>query len=341
MRQFIIGTALSAILVWGLWRDSNPLQAQQDQAEFFALGTLIQIKTTQELSSTLIADMQTQLSEFERHWSVLGNGELVALNQQLAESSIAELADHLKPGFELAKRACLASGGLFDPALGSLVQLWGFEDENSFRQRPPPDIDIKASKDQAPSLCDAELQTQLKLNKAGAQLNFGASAKGRAVDLLLEQLQENGHQQALVNAGGDLKAAGTAANRPWRIGIRNPRPTSNADTVLAKIDVKPGEAVFTSGDYERYFIFGNKRYHHIIDPRSGYPADQSQSATVIHGNAEWADAASTALFVAGPQLAADTMHGMQIDLWLLVDSHGETHASEAMKARLKLLQSEL
>ena len=173
----------------------------------------------------------------------------------------------------------------------------------------------------------------LNLPHAGARFNFGASAKGRAVDLRISRLIEAGIHNAIVNAGGDLKAIGQRPDRAWRVGIRSPRG-ANQTSMLASLEVADGEAVFTSGDYERYFEFEGRRYHHIIDPHTGYPASGAQSATVIDRSAEHADAAATALFIAGAVDAAKIMQSMQIKDWLLVDSQGAIHASASMKARL-------
>ncbi|MDH5485597.1 MAG: FAD:protein FMN transferase, partial [Gammaproteobacteria bacterium] len=140
----------------------------------------------------------------------------------------------------------------------------------------------------------------------------------------------------IVNAGGDIKAIGRHGDRPWHIGIRHPRPEprQNGD-VLAAININDNECIFTSGDYERFYDYQGKRYHHILDPRTGWPADQTMSVTVIHSDASLADAAATALFVAGPkdwQTIARKMHLRDV---MLVDKQGQIYVTPEMAERLE------
>ena len=139
----------------------------------------------------------------------------------------------------------------------------------------------------------------------------------------------------MINAGGDIKVIGKHGDRPWHIGIRHPR---KKDSVLAGIDLLPNESIFTSGDYERYFIYKGVRYHHIIDPRTGYPATKSMSVTVIHPNAALADAAATALFVAGPEEWHEIAQSMGIKYVLLVDAKGNVHMNPAMQKRISFIE---
>ncbi|MGJ8669695.1 MAG: FAD:protein FMN transferase [Oceanococcus sp.] len=334
MKQFVIGGALCLLLAWGVLRE-QPAAVDTPSIQFFAMGTLVQISSVQPLPSELVRELQNSLEALEQRWSVRGDGELAQLNLALQSNREIALPPVLKEGISAARKACLDSGGLFEPGVGLWVKLWGFEDESEFRQQPPPTAAIESAQQQR--LCDALIDEKLRFSQAGGKLNFGASAKGRAVDILAQQLIDNGISAFIVNAGGDLKAMGQKPQRPWRIGIRHPRPEAN-NSLLAQLDVSSGEAVFSSGDYERFFLHQGQRYHHILDPRTGYPANAAQSSTVIHSNAEWADAASTALFVAGPELADSTMQNMGISLWLLVDAKGQVHASDAMRARLDELQ---
>jgi len=169
---------------------------------------------------------------------------------------------------------------------------------------------------------------------------MGAMAKGVAVDRAIDYLKSLGINNAIVNAGGDLKAIGRHGERPWHVGIRDPRKNcgqqNQADCIIAELDVNDDEAVFTSGDYERFFEYQGKRYHHIIDPRSGYPANKSTSVTVIHHDAGTADAAATALFIAGPEQWPEIARDMGIKYVMLVDKQGRIYMTPAMAARIKL-----
>ena len=138
---------------------------------------------------------------------------------------------------------------------------------------------------------------------------------------------------AIINTGGDLSVSGTHGNRPWRIGIRHPRK----EAAIAWLEASDNESVFTSGDYERYYMHKGKRYHHILDPRTGYPAQGSSSVTVIHDNAAEADAAATALFVAGPQYWHSIALSMGIRYVMLIDTEGTIHMNPAMVERIHFI----
>lgn len=334
MRQTLIGLILLAILAGGLWWQRQQQTPPVEQHEIFAMGTVLQISLTAPAPDGLLPALHTALTEFDARWSTQADGALVTLNTALSRRPSATLPTALREGILTARRACQQSDGLFDPGIGNLVRLWGFDDESRFREKPPADAAIKFSRSVTRSLCDAKIGAkQINLGQAGTRLDLGGSAKGRAVAELVAILRSQGVNHAIVNAGGDLQVIGQRQDRPWRIGIRHPRPAEGRE-VLASVELHDGEAMFTSGDYERYFEHAGKRYHHILDPRTGYPATASQSATVIAADPEWADAASTALFIAGPKRAKALMQKMQITHYLLVDAQGQEHISPALAERL-------
>ncbi len=151
------------------------------------------------------------------------------------------------------------------------------------------------------------------------------------MDLAITRLRELGIQNAIINAGGNLRAIGKHGDRPWRIGIRNPR----GEGVLASIETRGDESILTSGDYERFYEYQGKRYHHIIDPRSGYPVTGVISVTVIADDAATADAASTALFVAGPQRWREIAKKLGVTQVMLIDGQGRMVVTPAMAKRVR------
>jgi len=235
------------------------------------------------------------------------------------------------PVLEAAQRQSRASGGLFNPAIGALVALWGFHSDE-LPARPPPAERIRALLARRPAMTDLEIRgLRVRSRNPAVRLDFGGSAKGHAVDVAVARLQSLGVRDAMVDAGGDLRVIGRHGDRPWRIGIRHPRRAA----VLASVALAPGEAIFTSGDYERYFIYRGRRYHHILDPRSGYPAAGAQSVTVIHDNGLDADAAATALFVAGPEAWPRVARAMGIRYVMMVAADGSVTMNPAMAERLR------
>jgi len=131
----------------------------------------------------------------------------------------------------------------------------------------------------------------------GMEIDLGGIAKGKAIDIAAEVLGSAGIKNALIDFGGDIYAFGERSpGSSWQVGIRHPRRKGE---IIGRIPIKNG-AVVTSGDYERSFFKDGKRYHHIIDPRTGFPAQKSVSVTVLSGCAMTADALATGIFVMGP-----------------------------------------
>jgi thiamine biosynthesis lipoprotein len=136
----------------------------------------------------------------------------------------------------------------------------------------------------------------------GQGFDLGGIAKGAVVDSVADYLQGQGYPDFLIDAGGDILVSGLKQGRdPWRIAIRHPRDSQAVLGVLSLGEKSLRIAVVTSGDYERYFESGGRRYHHILNPRTGYPAEGLVSVTVIAPDCTLADALSTAVFVLGPE----------------------------------------
>ena len=173
------------------------------------------------------------------------------------------------------------------------------------------------------------------------KLDLGGYAKGYALDVAADYLRSQGVKNALINIGGNILALGQHGSHPWRIGIQHPRKPG----AIATLELKDGEAIGTSGDYQRYFELDGKRYCHIIDPRTGYPAQGVESATIIVPPGEHAgalsDAATKPLFIAGVKGWREAARDMGIDSAMLIDDKGEIHVTDAMKARLQFLDNKL
>jgi len=303
--------------------------------QFFAFGTLVDITlydVEPQLAITLSEALEQRFNELHSHWHAWQPGALTSLNEQLARRQTAIVDPSLLPVLKEANRLSQQSSGLFNPVIGKLVTLWGFHD-NALPIGTLPDKDaIDALLRQAPSVSDLTQQdAQLSTRNPAVQYDLGGFAKGLAIDYAIEQLKAAGVKNAIINAGGDLRAIGQHGDRPWRIGIRNPREPG----ILASIEITGDSSVFTSGDYERFFEVDGQRYHHIIDPRTGYPATGAISVTVIHDNAATADAAATAIFVAGTEGWIETARNMGIKYVMLIDSNENIHINPAMQSRLQ------
>lgn len=320
-------------------------QKKQYDYSIFAFGTLIEVSlfdVTGSQAKNAFAQLQQDFDRFHRDWSPWTDGDLARLNRRLQTQLNQPLAvpEHLLPiikaSFELSEK----TGNLYNPAIGRLINLWQFHKYQEQDIRPPAPEKIQALVAKNPKMSDMTLDKSNRLinTNPAVSLNFGAFAKGYAISLEIRKLQQLGIQNAVINAGGDLSVIGRHGERAWNIGIRHPRRGNSPDGLLASVQVKDNESVFTSGDYERFYVFQNKRYHHILDPRSGYPAQDAQSVTVIHNDAGLADAAATALFVAGSKGWREIAEKMSLRYVMLVDAQGNIHLTKAMKDRIKLLE---
>jgi len=205
-----------------------------------------------------------------------------------------EVASALAVALEVAS----ASGGAFDPTVLPLVRLWSFDTGG----RLPPPADIQGARRRVDwHQVSRDAQGRYRLPE-GCGLDLGGIAQGAVVDLLGAWLEQRGFRRYLVEASGDILIAGTKGRRePWSVAIRHPRRSLEFVGIL-KLG-QPGRklALVTSGDYERFFEQDGRRYHHLLDPATGYPAQGLVSVTVIAPTCTEADALSTAAFVLGPE----------------------------------------
>ena len=268
-------------------------QAQLHQQQFLLFGTLVDISiwhADKQKAESAIAQITTDLEKMHHEWHAWHDSPLTRLNKALAAGQPGTVPLSMIPLLQKSIALSNASDGLFNPAIGKLINLWGFQQDDAPSNTPPDATSIHALTTMHPNMQDLVLsQDQLHSRNPNVQLDFGAIAKGYAVDLAIEKLRALGIHNAIINAGGNLRAIGKHGDRPWRIGIRNPRGPG----VLASIEARSDESMLTSGDYERFFEYQGKRYHHIIDPRTGYPASGFTSVTVVYPDAATADAAST------------------------------------------------
>lgn len=341
LRRIVFGAIALAALIFLLFRQPEPYVAEEQLVEqqFPAMGTWFTVSIwleegqTEEAAIGAIRATQRRLDEFAQHWRPFGTGALAQINATLDAGDAAEIPQDMRALFAQAEQWRHDTDGRFDVRIGALVSLWGFDAEERFRERPPEREDVARlvqALDRAPAYDGG--------SRFGPgqdlQLNFGGIAKGEAIRESSEALRDAGFDNHLINGGGDLIASGVRGERGWRVAVRHPRPGINR-TLLAAIDLGD-DAVFTSGDYERSFSYGGQRFHHVLDPATGRPADGMRSVTVVHPDPVVADAASTALFVAGDgwrELAAR----LDIDTVLVVDGDGRLDMTDTAEGRFRII----
>ena len=283
-----------------------------------------------EITHVLEADMQLM----EKSWHAWQPGPVSRMNQLFNEGSPPFAAPpSVLPLLRLSKALSEQSEGLFNPALGHLTRAWGFQGRDADCMRPPAqDLIDQVVKDH-PSMRDITIDGfRVSASKPTVKLDFRAIQKGFAVDQAIARLQDLGINNASISVDGNVRAIGSRDGHPWSVPLRGPA----GGGILATVQVQGNEAAFTAGDYPRNFNWDGKTYHDIIDPRTGYPATETASVTVLHPNASTADAAANALFVAGPKDWHRIARKMGIHYVMLTDRQGRLHMNPEMQARVRL-----
>lgn len=273
------------------------------------------------------------LAAMNARWNAWKPGDLDDLNAALRAGRPHVTTPALASMIRSAAALELASEGCFNPALGGLVGAWGFHDD-VMRPGTLPHADAIARWTTAPpSLAQLELRgCTVRAASRHVQLDFGAYAKGVALDWALDRLAHQGVHDGLLNLGGNLAAMGAIDGRAWQVGIRDPHRPG----LVASLAVQGREAVVTSGTYERWRVLDGQRCSHILDPVTGAPAAGLDSVTVVHRSAALADAAATALLVAGPARWPSVARRLGVDQVLVIDRDGHRYASPKLAPRLSL-----
>lgn len=308
----------------------------------YVFGTLVDISVYGETEDKAHEATSHILQGFQRihhqYHAWQSGSELSKLNQSFAVgktpvSISPESAQMLKQAQSLSEQSL----GLFNPAIGGLIGAWGFQ-RDEFTPVEVDDVAIQKLVRANPQMSDIVIKdnTAYSLNPA-VKLDLGGYAKGYALDLALAELHKQGVKNALVNIGGNIIALGRHGDKPWRVGIQHPRQPKP----MATVDLPSGWAIGTSGDYQRYFEQAGKRYCHIINPHTGYPAQGTQAVTVLIPPGPHAgvlsDVASKPIFLSTPEQRTRAAKLMNVDYYLVVDAQGDITMSAAMGRRVHWL----
>jgi thiamine biosynthesis lipoprotein len=326
--------SLWLLLLWALAACSPPPLHQQ---QAYVFGTLVEVSihgAPEAQARQAATAVLARFDELHRTLHAWQPSELSRLNAALARGERATVAPELAAMLRDAQALAAQSDELFNPAIGGLIALWGFHADTP-QSRVPAVAAIQNWVRRQPRMADLTIgDDTISSRNPAVQLDLGGYAKGRALDDAAAILQMHGIKNALVNIGGNVIALGAHGDRPWRVGIQHPRQPGT----LATLDLRDGEAIGTSGDYQRFFEADGRRYSHLIDPRTGFPATGMQSVTVLVAGEQAgtrSDALSKPLFIDGATQLGKRAARLGVANYLAVDSAGKIHASPAMKARLR------
>ena len=332
MQRFLI--AVFALLLASCSR--TPLQEQQA----YVFGTRVEVivvSAEAEQGRQAIAAVLREFDRLHRAYHAWQPSELMTLNSAIAEGRPQQVSAELAAFVAEAKQFSQQGDYLFDPGIGQLIKLWGFQ-ADEFKAEVPPAADIAAWLAKKPSIADITVAgNTVSSSNRNVALDFGGYLKGVALDRAAAILRAQGINNALINIGGNIMALGSKEGKKWRVGIQHPRQSGP----LATVTLNDGEAIGTSGDYQRFFEVDGKRYAHLLDPRTGYPADHTQAVTVLVPPGPRAgtlsDATSKPIFIAGPEQWREMARKMDIGLVLRVDRDNRIFVTEALRQRLEFV----
>jgi thiamine biosynthesis lipoprotein len=305
------GEAMGTLVSFDVWTDDDAGAARAVEAGFDEFRRLEEMMTT---------------------WSP--TSEVSRINSQAGIAPV-HVSDETFDVIEMAQRAAQMSQGAFDISFYAMHGLWKFDED--LEEKVPSNSEIESRLplvDYRKIVVDPKRKTVF-LEKKGMGIGLGGIAKGYAVDRAVAILRRAGFNDAIVQAGGDLMFTGSKGGKPWAAGIRDPRGERDSFFAVLRLE---NHAFSTAGDYERYFFLDGKRYHHIIDPKTGYPATRSRSVTIYAPNAFLADAIDDAVFILGWQKGIELVESIPEVGAVIVDDKGAVHVSKRMQDRVEILR---
>lgn len=327
-----LGALLCALLIVGCGKP--PVHSQ----ESFVFGTRVELLVAEADAAKAKSAGAAVLREFDRlhrTYHAWQPSELTTLNEAIAAGRTGAISSELAALIVEAQSMSAAGEHLFDPGIGGLVRLWGFQSD-SFRPELPDQRALAAWRKAAPSIADLRVDGgKVTSSKREVALDFGGYLKGVALDRAAVILREAGIGNALINIGGNVMALGSKHGEPWRVGIQHPRQQG----AIATLQLFDGEAIGTSGDYQRFFEIGGQRYCHLLDPRTGGPAEHTRSLTVLVRPQSMAgmrsDVLSKPLFIAGRAEWQRLAGKLGVADVLRVDADGSIQVTRAFAERLR------
>ncbi len=331
-----------SFLVYQKWVETPIYHVQS-----YVFGTMVDITIAGEeknraraLANHILQDFQ-HLHQRLHAWKPVSAhqpSELQLINQAFYEKKTLNVSPDIVNMLEEVTTLSIKSDGLFNPAIGQLIQAWGFQ-RDEFSALQVDEKNIQNIVKNNPQMTDILIKNQqVESKNTAVNLDLGGYAKGYALDTAVHYLKAQKVKNALINIGGNIIALGKNGEKPWRVGIQHPRKPE----ALATLDLPDGWAIGTSGDYQRYFELKSKRYCHLIDPRTGFPVQHTQSVTVLippqpqekTQAGVLSDVTSKPIFIEVFVKKLAIAKKIGVDHVLLIDEKGQIFATEKMLKKI-------
>lgn len=303
------------------------------------MGTEVHISAWTTDEAATVTAFDRAFDEFDRLDALMSTwkdgSDILRLNAAAGNAPVAVSAE-VREVLHASQEVSEWTSGKFDVTFAALSGLWKFDhdidgqvpDRSQIAPRLPL-IDYRALQ------IDDRAGTA-SLTRAGMKVNLGGIGKGYAVDRAVTILRDAGLSDFMIQSGGDLFVAGRRGDRPWRVGIQDPR--GSPDTMFAALELTD-VALSTSGDYERFFIRDGRRYHHILDPDTGEPALRSRSVSIVAKTSTAADGLSTGVFILGGEEGMALIEKLPDVEGVIVTAENKVLVSSGLKERLALLKA--
>lgn len=302
--------------------------------KFYILGTIIELKVYGKSAEKSINEAIKKLCEIDDKMSVFKDFSEVSIINRNAGISDCEVSDDTYFVINKAAEYSQLSGGAFEPTIRPIVNLWGVNTDHA----KIPKLDEIKTDMRLISYKDIILNDKvksIKLRNKNQAMDLGAIAKGFAADKVKEILIKNNIKNAIIDLGGNIYALGSKPNgTPWNIGIQDPIKKCGEYVGIVSVQNK---SIVTSGNYERFFMKEGKRYHHIIDPRTGAPSENGIiSATVISSNSIDGDALTTCIYIMGIENGLKLIETIKDVEAIFIMNDKKIHTTSGIKDMFKL-----
>jgi FAD:protein FMN transferase len=333
--QSIFKMAIGAFLILPFLAACSSSKEQIYKETRNSMHTVVSISVVSNSEEQAKKAINASFVELDRVASLLNfyseASEISLINRQAGEKPAGVSKDTL----DIIEKAIFVSEmteGAFDVTVGPLVKLWDLKNEVI------PDKTLIEEKRKIVGykniVVDRSASTVF-IKLKDAKIDLGGIIKGYAVDKVVEVLHQNGIMSGVVAVGGEIRALGKKPDGgSWNVGVQNPRPKGPDDQVIATLELSD-KALSTSGDYIRFFEREGVRYHHLLDPQTGYPSRQCGSATIVADDNTTTDGFSK-LFILGPEKGLTVAKKLGFDV-LFIDCKGGIVMSDGLKDKIKIL----
>lgn len=330
----------------GSWRAGEPAPMNEARAGaheldryHWTMGTLAHVTVWGESDAEMAEAIDGCFAELDRvdrtmtTWTA--DSEISRINAAAGSGMGVRVSDEVIGVLQRSQEGSKLSGGAFDITVGSFSGLWKFDEDND---RTIPAREQVEERRKLVNWKDLAVDTKKKavsLKKTGQRITLGGIAKGHAVDRCVEEMRRRGLNDFIVQAGGDMFVSGKRGSEAWRVGIRDPR--GEVDMFFAYAEVQD-RAFSTSGDYERYVVKDGIRYHHILDPSTGYPAGRCRSVTVMARDATSAEILSKAVFIMGPEKGISWLEKRRLGEAVIVGADNRVTISAGLEGKVTVFR---